>query len=248
MNILAIIPARYASTRFPGKPLALIAGKPMIEWVWEGVKQIDCISNAVVATDDERIAETVRGFGGEVMMTSDSHRSGTDRCGEVLGRWKGETPDVVINIQGDEPNVNAEQIEAVAQCFDDPAVQIATLRKAILREEDLFSPNVVKVVTDLQGNALLFSRHPLPYVRGKEQSQWMSEQQYFKHIGIYAFRKEVLETVVQLPQSQLEKSESLEQLRWIENGYRIRVAETPVENIGVDTPEDLARLNESLIK
>lgn len=248
MNILAIIPARYASTRFPGKPLALINGRPMIEWVWEGVKQIDCISNAVVATDDERIAETVRGFGGEVMMTSDSHRSGTDRCGEVIGRWKGETPDVVINIQGDEPNVNAEQIEAVAQCFDDKAVQIATLKKAILREEDLFSPNVVKVVTDLQGNALLFSRHPLPYVRGKEQSEWMNAQQYFKHIGIYAFRKEVLEKVVRLPQSQLEKSESLEQLRWIENGYRIRVAETTVENIGVDTPEDLARLNESLIK
>ena len=241
MKVLAVIPARYASTRFPGKPLALIAGRPMIQWVWEGVSRISVISDAVVATDDTRIFDTVLGFGGRAMMTASTHRSGTDRCGEVLDRMDSDA-DVIVNVQGDEPRVEHTQIELLASCFDDPSVQIATLKKEITSTDDLFSPNVVKVVDDLKGNAIYFSRNPIPFVRGKADDEWLQHHKFYKHIGIYAFRREVLQQVVRLPQSQLETCESLEQLRWIENGYRIAVRETDAENIGVDTPEDLAKL------
>ena len=241
MKVLAVIPARYASTRFPGKPLALIAGRPMIQWVWEGVSRISVISDAVVATDDTRIFDTVLGFGGRAMMTASTHRSGTDRCGEVLDRMDSDA-DVIVNVQGDEPRVEHTQIELLASCFDDPSVQIATLKKEITSTDDLFSPNVVKVVDDLKGNAIYFSRNPIPFVRGKADDEWLQHHKFYKHIGIYAFRREVLQQVVRLPQSQLETCESLEQLRWIENGYRIAVRETNAENIGVDTPEDLAKL------
>lgn len=245
MKVLAIIPARYASTRFPGKPLALIEGKPMIEWVWKGVCSVEAVDEAVVATDDERIAAAVRGFGGEVMMTGSQHKSGTDRCGEVLGKW-GHEVDVVINVQGDEPRVEHTQLESLIGAFDDAGVQIATLKKRISRQEELFSPNCVKLVSDPQGNAIYFSRNPIPYLRGVEQQDWLAQRDYYKHIGIYAFRSDVLKQVVRLEQSDLEKSESLEQLRWLENGYRIAVRETMVENIGIDTPEDLQQLNEIL--
>lgn len=245
MKVLAIIPARYASTRFPGKPLALIEGKPMIEWVWKGVCSVEAVDEAVVATDDERIAAAVRGFGGEVMMTGSQHKSGTDRCGEVLGKWDHEV-DVVINVQGDEPRVEHTQLESLIGAFDDAGVQIATLKKRISRQEELFSPNCVKLVSDPQGNAIYFSRNPIPYLRGVEQQDWLAQRDYYKHIGIYAFRSDVLKQVVRLEQSDLEKSESLEQLRWLENGYRIAVRETMVENIGIDTPEDLQQLNEIL--
>lgn len=245
MKTLAIIPARYASTRFPGKPLALIAGKPMIQWVWEGVQQISAISEAVVATDDERIYDAVKSFGGQVLMTSANHRSGTDRCGEVLEKL-GSDADVVINVQGDEPKVEHTQIELVASCFADPKVQIATLKKEIKSQEELFSPNCVKVIEDNEGNAIYFSRSPIPFVRGKEKEEWLSERKFYKHIGVYAFRREVLKEVVKLKQSPLELGESLEQLRWLENGYKISVRETNAENIGIDTPEDLERLNASL--
>jgi 3-deoxy-manno-octulosonate cytidylyltransferase (CMP-KDO synthetase) len=241
MKVLAVIPARYASTRFPGKPLALIAGRPMIQWVWEGVSRISVISDAVVATDDTRIFDTVLGFGGRAMMTASTHRSGTDRCGEVLDRMDSDA-DVIVNVQGDEPRVEHTQIELLASCFDDPSVQIATLKKEITSADDLFSPNVVKVVDDLKGNAIYFSRNPIPFVRGAANDEWLQHHKFYKHIGIYAFRREVLQQVVRLPQSQLETCESLEQLRWIENGYRIAVRETDAENIGVDTPEDLAKL------
>ena len=241
MKVLAVIPARYASTRFPGKPLALIAGRPMIQWVWEGVSRISVISDAVVATDDTRIFDTVLGFGGRAMMTASTHRSGTDRCGEVLDRMDSDA-DVIVNVQGDEPRVEHTQIELLASCFDDPSVQIATLKKEITSTDDLFSPNVVKVVDDLKGNAIYFSRNPIPFVRGAANDEWLQHHKFYKHIGIYAFRREVLQQVVRLPQSQLETCESLEQLRWIENGYRIAVRETDAENIGVDTPEDLAKL------
>ncbi len=241
MKVLAVIPARYASIRFPGKPLALIAGRPMIQWVWEGVSRISVISDAVVATDDTRIFDTVLGFGGRAMMTASTHRSGTDRCGEVLDRMDSDA-DVIVNVQGDEPRVEHTQIELLASCFDDPSVQIATLKKEITSADDLFSPNVVKVVDDLKGNAIYFSRNPIPFVRGKADDEWLQHHKFYKHIGIYAFRREVLQQVVRLPQSQLETCESLEQLRWIENGYRIAVRETDAENIGVDTPEDLAKL------
>ncbi len=244
MKILGVIPARYASTRFPGKPLAMIGDRPMIQWVWEGVSKISLLSDAVVATDDERIFDCVRNFGGKVVMTSSQHRSGTDRCGEVLRTMGVEAAqyDVVINIQGDEPNVACSQIEMVASCFFDPTVQIATLKKRIQTPDQLFSPNVVKVVSDLSGNALCFSRHPLPYLRGVEESQWLSQYAYYKHIGIYAFRREVLQQVVQLAPSPIEKAESLEQMRWMENGYKIAVRETQEENISVDTPADLDAL------
>lgn len=244
MAVLGIIPARYASTRFPGKPLALINGKPMIQHVYERVSQISAVAEAIVATDDERIADTVRQFGGQVMMTSSEHRSGTDRCGEVL-RNLGEKAlqfDIVINIQGDEPFVDASQLETVIAAFSNPATQIATLKKRIDNLDSLLSPNVVKVIATPNGEAVYFSRQPLPYLRGVEQQRWLESHTFFKHIGIYAFRRQTLSELVQLQQTPLEKCESLEQLRWLENGYHISVLETTVENLSVDTPEDLKNL------
>ncbi|MBO4308172.1 MAG: 3-deoxy-manno-octulosonate cytidylyltransferase [Bacteroidales bacterium] len=244
MKILGIIPARYASTRFPGKPLALIDGKPMIEHVWRGVTESSAVSRAIVATDDSRIAEAVRAFGGEVMMTGEHHRSGTDRCGEVVKKLvhSADCYDVVINIQGDEPRVAASQLRTVAAIFDDPKTEIATLKKSIASPEELFSPNVVKVVCNPSGDALYFSRQPIPYLRNTEKDLWLEKQKYYKHIGIYAFRLDILESVTKLAQTPLELSESLEQLRWLENGFRISVRETDVENIAIDTPEDLLKL------
>lgn len=242
MKTVAIIPARNASTRFPGKPLALLGGKPVVQWVWENVSAVPELDCAVVATDDERIAEVVEHFGGRAVMTSASHRSGTDRCGEVVRtlQEEGLSYDVAINVQGDEPFVQPEQLQSLMACFDDKNVQIATLKTAIRSYDELFSPNNVKVVCDIRGRALYFSRQPLPHLRGVEPEQWLGRQPYFKHVGIYAFRTAVLEQVVQLPQSSLEKSESLEQLRWLENGYSIQVRETSAANIGIDTPADMA--------
>ncbi len=217
----------------------------MIEHVWRGVSATNLVDRVIVATDDLRIADTVASFGGEAMMTSSEHRSGTDRCGEVVTRL-GEVAnqyDVVINIQGDEPRVAARQLQTVVQCFvDNPATEIATLCKRIDCLDELVSPNVVKVVCSQNGNALYFSRQPLPFLRGVETSLWLDSQDYYKHIGIYAFRRDVLQRVVQLTPSALELSESLEQLRWLENGYSISVRETDVENIAIDTPEDLMKL------
>lgn len=247
---MAIIPARYASTRFPGKPLALLGGKPVIQWVWENVSAMPELACAVVATDDERIAEAVKGFGGRAVMTASTHRSGTDRCGEVVRklREEGQTFDVAINVQGDEPFVRQEQLRSLVDCFADGEVQIATLKTAIHSTAELMSPNNVKVVCDLRGRALYFSRQPLPHVRGVEPEQWMEHHQYFKHVGIYAFRTETLEALVRLQQSPLELCESLEQLRWLENGYEIQVKETAVANIGIDTPADMALAEQYLTK
>lgn len=247
---MAIIPARYASTRFPGKPLALLGGKPVIQWVWENVSAMSELACAVVATDDERIAEAVKGFGGRAVMTASTHRSGTDRCGEVVRklREEGQTFDVAINVQGDEPFVRQEQLRSLVDCFTDGEVQIATLKTAIHSTAELMSPNNVKVVCDLRGRALYFSRQPLPHLRGVEPEQWMEHHPYFKHVGIYAFRTETLEALVRLQQSPLELSESLEQLRWLENGYEIQVKETAVANIGIDTPADMALAEQYLTK
>ena len=247
---VAIIPARYASTRFPGKPLALLGGKPVIQWVWENVSAMPELACAVVATDDERIAEAVEGFGGRAVMTASTHRSGTDRCGEVVRklREEGQTFDVAINVQGDEPFVRQEQLRSLVDCFADSEVQIATLKTAIHSTAELMSPNNVKVVCDLRGRALYFSRQPLPHVRGVEPEQWMEHHPYFKHVGIYAFRTETLEALVRLQQSPLELCESLEQLRWLENGYEIQVKETAVANIGIDTPADMALAEQYLTK
>lgn len=247
---MAIIPARYASTRFPGKPLALLGGKPVIQWVWENVSAMSELACAVVATDDERIAEAVKGFGGRAVMTASTHRSGTDRCGEVVRklREEGQAFDVAINVQGDEPFVRQEQLRSLVDCFADGEVQIATLKTAIHSTAELMSPNNVKVVCDLRGRALYFSRQPLPHVRGVEPEQWMEHHPYFKHVGIYAFRTETLEALVRLQQSPLELCESLEQLRWLENGYEIQVKETAVANIGIDTPADMALAEQYLTK
>ena len=199
MKVLGIIPARYASTRFPGKPLALIDGKAMIQHVYEGVKKISVLSDIVVATDDMRIANCVKTFGGKVAMTKETHRSGTDRCGEVLEQYQneGKEYDVVINIQGDEPNVEHSQIETLVKCFEDTDVQIATLKKQIFLKDELFSPNVVKVVCEKNGEAIYFSRFAVPYMRGIEEKEWLQKQKYYKHIGVYAYRCDVLKKLVE---------------------------------------------------
>ena len=249
MTSIAIIPARYASTRFPGKPLALLGGKPVIQWVWEAVASMAELDAAMVATDDERIAEAVAQFGGKAMMTGSQHRSGTDRCGEVLSRLmeQGEHYDVVVNLQGDEPFTRPEQLRTLLGCFDNAETQIATLKTRLTSTEELLSANNVKVIANAKGKAIYFSRQPLPYLRGTEVEHWLERQPYYKHVGIYAFRSEVLQQLVRLEASPLEKSESLEQLRWLENGYAIQVEETLTANIGIDTPEDLALAERQLL-
>lgn len=239
---MAVIPARYASTRFPGKPLAELGNKPIVQWVWERVSGTEGVSTTVVATDDERIKEAVEAFGGEVVMTSSEHRSGTDRCGEVLrtAEAQGTPYDIVVNVQGDEPFIQQGQISQLLGCFTRPATDIATLRTAITDSKELLSPNNVKVVTDAEGRALYFSRQPIPYLRGIAEEEWTGKHKYYKHVGIYAFRRDTLHKVVALPYGELERCESLEQLRWIENGYSIQTAVTEAANIGIDTLEDLA--------
>ncbi len=245
-TFIAIIPARYASTRFPAKPLARLGGKPVIQRVYEQVAGV--LDEAVVATDDERIYEAVRAFGGRVEMTSTAHRSGTDRCWEAYCK-QGRTYDVVVNVQGDEPFIRREQLEALKGCFDNPQTDIATLVKPFAEADGLAAlenPNSPKVVVDAQGQALYFSRSVIPYLRGVPREEWLSRHTFYKHIGIYAFRTEVLRAVTALPQSPLELAESLEQLRWLEKGYRIGVGISQVETVGIDTPEDLARAEEFL--
>ena len=241
MRVLAIIPARYASTRFPAKPLALLGGKPIVQRVYEQVAKI--VERVVVATDDERIYDTVVSFGGEAVMTSPNHKSGTDRCAEAYKKLGCEA-DIIINVQGDEPFVAPEQIEALVNCFNSAEVDIATLVKPFSAEsgiEALENPNSPKVVINRENEALYFSRSVVPYLRGVERSEWLKHHTFYKHIGIYAFRAEVLNEVTALEQTPLEKAESLEQLRWLESGYKIKVGVTDIETIGIDTPEDLER-------
>ena len=236
MKFIGIIPARYASTRFPAKPLAMLGGKPVIQRVYEQVNGI--LDDACVATDDERIEAAVKAFGGKVVMTSTEHRSGTDRVQEAFEKV-GEGYDVVVNIQGDEPFIQPAQLEAVNACFEDEATQIATLVKPFTEAdgwEALQNPNSPKVVVDGRMNALYFSRSVIPYLRGVEKEEWLKRHTYYKHIGLYAYRAEVLREITRLPQSSLELAESLEQLRWLENGYRIKVGITHTETIGIDTP------------
>ena len=246
LHFVAIIPARYASTRFPGKPLALLGGKPVIQRVYEQVSAV--VEDAVVATDDERIFAAVEAFGGRVVMTSTEHRSGTDRCYEAYKKLS-KTYDVVINVQGDEPFIAHSQLRAIMSCFDDVQTEIATLVKPFTEEdgiEALENPNSPKVVVDAASKAIYFSRSVIPYLRGVEREEWLKHHTFYKHIGMYAFRSEVLRAVTALPQSSLERAESLEQLRWIENGYKIGVGISDVETVGIDTPEDLARAEEFL--
>jgi len=244
MKIIAIIPARYASTRFPGKPLAMILGKPMIQRVYE--RALSVFSDVWVATDDARIADCCRSFGANFVMTSESCRSGTDRAAEALQKIGGEW-DAVVNIQGDEPFILESQLKALCGLFEDPSCQIGTLVEPFKPSENIENPNSPKVVIGTGGYALYFSRSPIPFLRSVDKNQWQSSHTYYKHIGLYGYRPQVLMEITKLPAGVLEKAESLEQLRWLENGYRIRCAECEGENWGIDTPEDLARV-EKLFK
>jgi len=241
MKFLGIIPARYASTRFPGKPLADLMGKPVIQWVYERVT--DSMDRVIVATDDERILNAVQKWGGEALLTSPNHPSGTDRCLEAYLKLN-EDYDAIINIQGDEPFIHPSQIELLKAAFQNPATQIATLVTPFSSDDDfenLFNPNTPKVLLNSKGQAIYFSRSVIPYIRGKHHSEWLKSNVFYKHIGIYAYKPKVLQEITSLPQSILEKAESLEQLRWIENGYVIQTMITNEETVGIDTPEDLER-------
>jgi len=249
MRFLGIIPARYASTRFPGKPLVDIAGKAMIQRVYE--RASDVLEEVWVATDDARIEEAVKGFGGKVVMTSESCPSGTDRCREALERIQETTErsfEVVINIQGDEPFLHPEMLEKLMSCFDDERAHIATLVNPAVYEEEIFNPSEVKVVFDKNKDALYFSRSPIPYVMEVDKADWLEHHTFYKHVGIYAYRMDVLREITELPVSSLEATERLEQNRWLENGYRIKVEITDHESVPVDTPEDLERIQRLLDK
>jgi len=238
MKFIGIIPARYQSTRFPGKPLAELKGKPMIQWVYENASEV--LEEVVVATDDDRIYNAVKSFGGKAVHTSPTHQSGTDRCAEAARIVARDYRfDVVVNIQGDEPFIKPEQVETIKSCFEEVDVQIATLVKKIESPEELFNPNRPMVVLDNNNNALYFSRSTIPYLRGEEKEAWFGKHNFWAHIGMYAFRSAVLQEITCLQQTPLELAESLEQLRWLENGYKIKAAETHFQSVGIDTPEDL---------
>ena len=251
MKSIAIIPARYASTRFPGKPLAQLGGKPVVQRVYEKVAPL--VDMAVVATDDERIYDVVEQFKGKVVMTSPDHKSGTDRVQEAytkVSQALGVTYDVVINVQGDEPFIAAQQIQAVKDCFMDARTDIATLVKPFHLEdglEALLNPNSPKVVLGANSQAMYFSRSVIPYLRGVEQSEWLQKQTFYKHIGLYAYRPEALAKITAMEQTPLEKAESLEQLRWLENGMHITVRVVDIETVGIDTPQDLERAEQFLM-
>ena len=238
MNFIGIIPARYKSTRFPGKPLAILHNKPMIQWVYENVSQ--ALTHVWVATDDDRIFDAVNQFGGNAVRTLATHQSGTDRCAEAARILAKKIDfEVVINVQGDEPFIQPEQIELLKSCFDDNT-EIATLIKKIENhKEELFNPNRPKVVLNKKQEALYFSRSPIPYIRGEEEKSWISKNTFWAHIGMYAYRSKVLQEITKLKHGTLERAESLEQLRWLENGFKIKTAVTTHQSIGIDTPDDL---------
>ncbi|WP_316822739.1 3-deoxy-manno-octulosonate cytidylyltransferase [Pedobacter gandavensis] len=240
MKVLGVIPARFASTRFPGKPLVDIQGKSMIRRVYEQAQKASGLNKVVVATDDERIAEELNKFGGAYIMTAAEHQSGTDRCAEVARQLPGY--DVLINIQGDEPFIDPAQIDLLVSCFTDPKVQLATLIKEIHTEAELFNYNLPKVILNARKEAVYFSRQTIPYLRNTEKENWLKAHLFYKHIGIYGYTASVLQEITQLPPSSLEIAESLEQLRWVENGYAIQTRVTAIETIAIDTPEDLKKI------
>lgn len=241
-----IIPARFASTRFPGKPLIDLAGKSMIQRVYEQCMLSKTLSKIIIATDSEAIFDHAKTFTDYVCMTSTNHPSGTDRCAEVVSEMKIDS-DVVVNIQGDEPLINPNQIDLLVNCFNDPKTQIATLLKKITSIDVLFNPNTPKVIVDTNQFALYFSRETIPHLRNIEKSNWLNEHTFYQHVGIYAYQTDILNTITQLKTSGLERAESLEQLRWIENGYKIKTAITEEETFAIDTPEDVAVVLEKLI-
>lgn len=246
MNFIGIIPARFQSTRFPGKPLAELGGQTIIQRVYENTKKV--LAEVYVATDDERIYKAVEAFGGKAVYTSPDHQSGTDRCAEAALKVAEQLKfDVVINIQGDEPFIRTEQIEGLKDCFNFPETEIATLIKPITNPAEITNINRPKVVINKNQEAMYFSRSPIPFVRDARQEEWMGRNTFYSHIGMYAYRFDVLLELTKLPVGILEKAESLEQLRWLENGYRIKAAQTSFENIGIDTPEDLENARKFLM-
>jgi len=240
MKIIGIIPSRYESTRFPGKPLIQISGKSMIRRVYEQASKSTLLNDVVVATDDQRIVEEVKSFGGKYVLTASNHQSGTDRCAEVIAKLP--EFDTVINIQGDEPFIAPEQIDLIAQCFEDSQVQLATLIKTITSKEELFNKNIPKVILNSSGEAIYFSRQTIPYLRNVDQDDWLDAYPFYKHIGIYGYTTKTLLAITKLQPSGLELAENLEQLRWLENGYKIKTKITEFETLAIDTPEDLKRL------
>ncbi|MDQ3046502.1 MAG: 3-deoxy-manno-octulosonate cytidylyltransferase [Bacteroidota bacterium] len=240
MKIIGIIPSRFASTRFPGKPLVDINGKSMIQRVYEQAKQAASLTDVIVATDDTRIEEHVISFGGNVIMTAEAHQSGTDRCYEALVKYG--HADVVINIQGDEPFIHPGQIDQVASCFKSKDAEISTLVKEVTTKADLFNVNIPKVILNKRKEAVLFSRQTIPHLRGIAESDWLGNFTFYKHIGIYAYRADILSEICKLEQSALERAEGLEQLRWISNGYKIKVEITDFESVAIDVPDDLKKL------
>ena len=248
MNYIAIIPARYASTRFPGKPLVIINGKPMVQNVYEQAKKI--FNTVYVATDDDRIFSVVEKFGGNVVMTMKKHKSGTDRCAEAIIKIEKITNqnfDIIVNIQGDEPFINPEQLLQIKKCFKSRKTQIATLVKLINNQEDMTNPNKPKVVVNAKDEAIYFSRSLIPYIRSVKKEKWIQNHKFYKHIGLYAYRKDILLEITKLEQSSLEIAETLEQLRWIENSYKIKVAYTEHESISIDTPKDLENVTQTIL-
>jgi 3-deoxy-manno-octulosonate cytidylyltransferase (CMP-KDO synthetase) len=250
MKVFGIIPARYASSRFPGKPLVKIRDKYMIQYVYEGAMKSSSLEKLIVATDDNRIFDAVKSFGGNVMMTSVDHKSGTDRCGEIarlmIENKQADENDIVINIQGDEPFVDPQQLQLIISLFDNDKIEIGTLVRKIKTNKLLFDPNVVKVIINNEGKALYFSRQTLPYVRNADKEKWLEGADFYEHIGIYAFRLKTLLKVIELPVSKLEKNEGLEQLRWLENAFDVYVKLTEFKAVSIDTPEDLEKLNQFL--
>ncbi|QHT67762.1 3-deoxy-manno-octulosonate cytidylyltransferase [Rhodocytophaga rosea] len=244
MNILGIIPARYASSRFPAKALAQIHGKTMVQRVYEQALQANSLQEVIIATDHRMIHDHVLDFGGKVIMTSDQHPSGTDRCYEALQKT-GKSFDYVINIQGDEPFIQPEQINILASVLEDSSIELATLVKKIEDTETLFDSNKPKVILNIRQEAIYFSRQTIPFIRGIDAWEWLEKSTFYKHIGMYAYRTDVLAQLTKLPVSFLEKAEALEQLRWIENGFSIKVAITPYDTSGIDTPEDLRKALEN---
>ncbi len=243
MNVLGIIPARWASVRFPGKPLIKIGDKSMIQRVYE--QSSKALEYVVVATDDERIVKEVEDFGGQVVMTVENHQSGTDRCTEALDKFEAKTGisfDIVVNIQGDEPFIQPEQIIDVVKCFDDSKAEISTLIKKITDNDALFNPNNPKVILKSNNEAIYFSRSTIPYVMNYDKKDWLKKHSFYEHLGLYGYKCNVLRQITKMSPSSLEKSESLEQNRWLENGFRIKVAETDYENISIDTQEDLDQI------
>ncbi|MBW8326550.1 MAG: 3-deoxy-manno-octulosonate cytidylyltransferase [Prolixibacteraceae bacterium] len=246
MKFIGIIPARFQSTRFPGKPLVILGEKPIIQWVYENAKK--ALDDVYVATDDERIYKAVEAFGGKAVYTSPNHQSGTDRCAEAAQKVAKQVEfDVVINIQGDEPFIRPEQVEGLKACFNSPETEIATLIKPITNAIEITNINRPKVVINKNMEAMYFSRSSIPFVRDSKPEEWISQNEFYSHIGMYAYRYDILLELTKLPIGVLEKAESLEQLRWLENGYRIKTAKTSFENMGIDTPEDLENAKKFLL-